>query len=223
MGQVIDMNKYKRRKKVNYMKDISNEKKIEIENIIHNIISNLDFSESPSVDIVSLVKNNHFLVQAADLPINTTGYLVVNENEFIDNKKTHRLIMVNKTFKNSGNEENIVLKKSRFITAHEYGHFILHKKPDEALYAHRDSDKRNSAEELEADYFARSILMPAKNFLEAIDIINNALKNFTCKTGNERNIRDKCILEILSDYFKVTKAKVLKRMEDIDVLKSISD
>lgn len=221
MGQVIDMNKYKRRT-VKIMKDISIEKKIEIERIVNRIISNLDFSVSPSVDIVMLVKNDNFLVQTADLPLNTTGCLIVNEDEFIDNKNTHRLIMVNKTFKNPGNEENVVLKKSRFITAHEYGHFILHKKPDEALYAHRDSDKRNSNEELEADYFARSILMPAKNFLEAISIIDESFKKNTYKTNNIKSIRDKYIFEILSDYFKVTKAKVLKRMEDIDVLKSIT-
>lgn len=222
MGQVIDMNKYKRRK-VKGMKDISIEKKIEIERIVNRIISNLDLSVSPSVDIVMLVKNDNFLVKTAELPLNTTGCLIVNENEFIDNKNTHRLIMVNKTFKNPDNEENVVLKKSRFITAHEYGHFILHKKPEEALYAHRDSDKRNSTEELEADYFARSILMPAKNFLEAISIIEESLKKYVYKTNNIKNIRDKYIFEILSDYFKVTKAKVLKRMEDIDVLKSITN
>lgn len=223
MGQVIDMTKYKRRKKVDTMKDISNEKKIEIEKIIYSIISNLDFSESPSVDIVSLVKSDNFLVQTADLPLNTTGYLVVNENEFIDRKKTHRLIVVNRNFKNPDNEENVILKKSRFITAHEYGHFILHKKKDEDLFAHRDSDKRNSTEELEADYFARSILMPAKNFIEAISIIDKSISKIIHKNSNKKIICDRYVLELLSNYFKVTKAKVLKRMEDIDVLKSITN
>lgn len=48
--------------------------------------------------------------------------------------------MVNKVFDNPDNEEDVVFKKSRFITAHEYGHYILHKSSEQTLYAHRDND-----------------------------------------------------------------------------------
>lgn len=221
MGQVIYINEYIQRRKVKIMKDINRERKIEIEEIVSQITANLDLSISPSVDIVSLVKSDGFLVQTANLPLNITGYLIVNENEFIDNKNTHRLIMVNKTFKNPNNEENVILKKSRFITAHEYGHFILHKKPDELLYAHRDSDNRDSPEELESDYFARSILMPAKNFLESVTIIDNSIEYIIKKNAKFKNMCYNLKIELLSNYFKVTKAKVQKRMEDIDIIKSI--
>lgn len=56
------------------------------------------------------------------------------------------------------------IEKSRFITAYEYEHYVLHKKQDKDFYAHRDRDIRDSPKELEADYFARSILMPEKFF-----------------------------------------------------------
>lgn len=81
------------------MADISKDKKIEIEKIVKSIISNIDISVLPSIDIVSLVRNDGFLVRIANMPLNITGYLIVNENEYINNNnKTHRLIVVNKKF-----------------------------------------------------------------------------------------------------------------------------
>ncbi len=102
---------------------------------------------------------------------------MVNDNDFVDAEATtHRLIIVNDKFKNPNNENNAKVRKSRFITAHEYGHFILHKQPEEALYAHRDSDKRENDLELEADYFARAILMPAETFLVFVDLLDEIVK-----------------------------------------------
>lgn len=223
MNNIISFKNYNRRKGDICMPDIEKNRKIQIENIVEKLISNLDFSETPSVDIVSLVKRDNFLVQTAELPMDTTGYLIVNDEEYVDeDKKFHRLIMINKKFKNPDNEENVVLKKSRFITAHEYGHFILHRKPNEKLYAHRDSDKRDTPMEVEADYFARSILMPAKSFMRTNDLIDEILNKTMAKNDNiQKDVCNKFKIEFLSKYFKVTKAKVLKRMEDIDVLTSM--
>lgn len=207
---------------------LTNEKKIQIESIVRKIIMDVDFSESQTVDIVSLVKKDDFLVQSADLPIGTTGYLAVNDNSPVDESgKYHRLIVVNKKFKNPDNEDNVILKKSRFITAHEYGHFILHKPKNQPLYAHRDSDKRDDPQELEADYFARSILMPADNFLECNKIMDKLLANFRLLEKRDNGIGQNeawsdIKLELLSKMFKVTKNKAKRRLEDIDVLSSIA-
>lgn len=207
---------------------LTKERKIQIENIVKNIISDYDFSESQTVDIVSLVKKDDFLVQSADLPLKTTGYLAVNDSAPIDeNGEFHRLIVVNKRFKNPDNEDNVVFKKSRFITAHEYGHFKLHKPEDQPLYAHRDSDRRDDPQEQEADYFARSILMPADNFLECNKIIDKLLANIKLlKMRNNDLIQNEDLssykVELLSRMFKVTKDKVKRRLEDIDVLSSIA-
>lgn len=199
------------RKGVRKMKDIRIERKKEIEEIVTGVLSTYDFSKEPSVDIVTIVKNDGFLVQSALMPIGVTGYLAVNDNLTESENGFYRLIVVNQKFKNNENEKNVTLKKSRFITAHEYGHFILHKK-EQVIYAHRDSDKREEPEELEADYFARSILMPMNIFLMVNEIIDNVLEI--------RKPEDSVALKVnmLSLMFKVTKDKVRKRLGDISEL-----
>lgn len=208
------------------MADISKERKIEIEQIVSDILKPYQISIlSPAIDIVSIVKKDEFLVQSADLPIETTGYLAVNDKEPVDdNKEFHRLIVVNNKFRNPDNEDNVVLKKSRFITAHEYGHFKLHKDPDESLYAHRDSDKRDSPQELEADYFARSILMPKRVFLNVNMLIDSAFQDSLNRDGYlHKRAAETARLKLLSKYFKVTGNKVSKRLEDIDILSSMGE
>lgn len=189
------------------MGSITKEKMIEIENITANILSehNVDLSKNPYVDIVSIVKQDGFNVVPVSMPIDTTGCLLVNDNPL----EYKRLITVNKDFKNPENENDVVFRKSRFITAHEYGHYILHKTSDMPLYAHRDSDKRNNKKELEADYFARALLMPFKPF--------NAFYSAACKMSDGDIDFTK---DMLSLIFKVTKNKVNKRLEDLEILKS---
>ncbi len=216
MGDIIQFNKkrYKGDKfmnngKINNIKDIdiSKSQKIRIESIVKTIISETDFTESPSVDIVSLVKQADFVVQTSEMDINTTGCLIVNDLEHVMDTNKHRLIVVNENFRNDNNDDNFKLKKSRFITAHEYGHFVLHKKQGQPIYAHRDTYHRTDPLELEADYFARSILMP-------YDIFNsyfNAIKKLGITDKNK-------IIVILSTIFKTTKDKVTKRLNDIDEL-----
>lgn len=211
------INKNVKENNVNINKwDISREKKIEIEKKVEQILDKSNYKKTDIIDIVSFVKDNGFVVQKADLPINTTGYLVVNDDDPIDEtSNTHRLIVVNNEFKNPDNEKDVRQKKSRFITAHEYGHFILHKR-DNKMYAHRDSDKRKTPEELEADYFARSILMPAKPFLSLSHCLDILIEN-----PNNTDIHSKKV-EFLSSYFNVTRNKVIKRLGDIEVLNSIN-
>lgn len=192
------------RKKGDYsMNKLNKEKMLFIESKTQSLLKDVDFEKSPYVDIVSLVKKDGFNVEPKDMDIDTTGCLLVNNDEA--NKE--RIIMVNTKFKNPDNEEDVVFKKSRFITAHEYGHFILHKEDGHPIYAHRDTDHRKDDIELEADYFARSLLMPLDNFkmyYNAINEIGNGDEVFT--------------VTVLSRLFKVTKNKVKKRVEDITIL-----
>ena len=215
MGILIFLNNnyiYKRRKRYS-MPDISKERKIEIEQEVHNIFAEAGYNPFPQnsliVDIVQLVKAHDFAVQTSEMELNTTGCLIVNDLEPVMDTNKKRLIVINKNFKNNNNDNNVVLKKSRFITAHEYGHFVLHKKEDEPIYAHRDTDRRTEPEELEADYFARSILMPFELFeryiraIESLHIYND--------------IRES--IPLLSTIFKVTKDKASKRLNDLEELK----
>lgn len=193
--------------KSNNYQDISKEKKLKIEKVVALILEEMDSAHTAYVDIIDLVKKDDFLVQTSEMDVETTGCLIVNDLKTVMNTNKHRLIVVNKVLRNDNNDENYILKKSRFITAHEYGHFRMHKKPNQPIYAHRDTYHRTDPQELEADYFARSILMPYtifKIFYEA-----------AFKVSNE-NI--KITIELLSTIFNVSKDKTYKRICDISEL-----
>lgn len=182
---------------------LNRKRMLEIETEVKSLLKDIDFKESPYVDIVSLVKKDEFKVEPKDMDIDTTGYLLVND----DKNNKERIIAVNTRFRNPDNEEDVVFKKSRFITAHEYGHFILHKQAGQPIYAHRDTEHREDKIELEADYFARSVLMPFDQFRLYREVLNKINKGDELFT-----------VTVLSKLFKVTKNKVKKRMEDLAVL-----
>lgn len=180
---------------------ITNERKVEIENKVNEIIKKIKFKNSPTVDIVALVKKKGFIVERSEMPLDTTGCLMVDETKF----KPKRVIVVNRNFANSKSEEDVVLKKSRFITAHEYGHYVLHKSLSQKLYAHRDTHLKDSLEEVEADYFARCLLMPTNFFKEWRNFYNEMSDN-----------DEEFVLFMLSKTFCVTINKIKARINDIE-------
>ena len=201
MNNIIRFSEYKRGNMI--MPNIERDEMLHIESVVEGLLSDMDFTNSPYVDIVSIVKKDGFKVEPTEMDIDTTGCLLVNNDE----KNQTRLIMVNTDFRNPDNETDVVFKKSRFITAHEYGHFILHREEGQPIYAHRDTYHRTDPFELEADYFARSILMPLEQFKLYYEILNQMGKN-----------DEKFTIGLLSKIFKVTKNKVKKRMGDLLVL-----
>lgn len=204
MGMVISFKKVSMHKGDGKLDNIKKEKMLEIEKVTANLLKDIDFKKSPYVDIVLLVKKDGFEVEPSEMDIETTGCLLVNDD---DSKSKSRLILVNTRFKNPENESDVVFKKSRFITAHEYGHFILHKKEGEPIYAHRDTYHRTEPIELEADYFARSILMPLEQFKIYYEILNEM-------SNHDENF----VVSLLSKIFKVTSNKVRKRVGDLLIL-----
>ena len=173
----------------------------EIEKITQEKLTEFGLNNNANVDIVALVRKEGFKVDTDTMDKDTTGYLFVNEEE------NERVICVNTYFSNPEKETDVVFKKSRFITAHEYGHYVLHKKSGEPIYAHRDTEHRKELIELEADYFARSILMPLGQFKPFYEMLN--------EMGNNE---ERFTIEMLSKLFKVTKKKVRKRVEDLLIL-----
>lgn len=182
---------------------LSKEKKKQIEKVADGFVSNIDFKKTPYIDIVSMVKKDGFVVETREMDIETTGCLFVDES---DTSNPRRTILVNTIFKNPDDEEDVVFKKSRFITAHEYGHYKLH----QTLRAHRDTYHKKEQIELEADYFARSILMP----LDYFRLCYETLSDFS---SNDEDY----VTTMLSKFFKVTKNKVRLRIQDLDELKCV--
>lgn len=201
--------KPKRRK---YNMALTEKRKKQIEEQVQEVIRTCKFTKLPTVDISSLIEKDGFKIKTELMPIHTTGILFVDES---DEDNPIREITVNEIFTNPNEEEDIIYKKSRFISAHEYGHYILHGKTgilSQPIYIHRDSDTREEEIELEADYFARAILMPALPFKECYNIAKRI-------TGNDIIL----MLDILSKAFGVTQKKVSVRIKDMQELGLITE
>ena len=92
---------------------LTREKMEEIEKITNNITNKIDFTNTCAVDITPIVEGDGFQVIPMKMNIDITGSLYVDDN----NKKNGKIITVNTQFTSNGYEEDIILKKSRFVTA----------------------------------------------------------------------------------------------------------
>lgn len=176
---------------------LENTRKKEIEDIVDNIIDSNEL-RTPGFDLAEfLCKKQDFKIGQQDMVDGTTGLLFINEKEFIPGTKTHKLIVVSNSLKH---ESNFKMRR-RYIVAHEYAHSVLHKK-DSVQYAHRDAAKKDNQEELEADFFARCLLMPS-------DLVNSILSGDIAK---KMDADEKTLL--ISRVFNVTPKKAKIRLEE---------
>lgn len=176
------------------------ERRKQIESIVNNIIKEHKLA-APGFDLTKfLIREYDFKIGAQTLDKNTTGILIVDDDKYISNTDTNRLISVNRDL--GVNDAYVYNLKKRFIIAHEFAHFILHKN-NHVQYAHRDTDKKDSAEEREADYFARCLLMPKVVVLDVLQI----------EGVKEQSLCDKA--DIVSRLFSVTRSKAKERIEEL--------
>lgn len=176
----------------------SEERRREIEDIVSSIILNHTELNVPAFDIIKYLKEKEgFAIASKPMIDDTTGMLFVNDEEFVDDTDTHKLIVINSLLKEQGN----FIQRRRFIIAHEFGHYVLHKK-DAIQYAHRDTSNKDALEEKEADYFARCLLMPK-------DIIDVLLEIKFIKDSSEENK-----ISLISRIFNVTRKKAKQRIKE---------
>lgn len=201
MSNIIYLNSLKK-VRVTLM-GLTRERMEEIEKKTNKLVSDIDFTNTCAVDITPIVERAGFQIIPLKMNINTTGSLYVDDNK----EENNRIITVNTQFTIDGYEEDIVLKKSRFVTAHEYGHYVLHKKDGVPMFAHRDMEHKTDIMELEADYFARSLLMPINIFKIYYDIAME-------KTQHDIEYT----ILLLSKVFVVTINKIRARIQDMNLL-----
>lgn len=176
----------------------SDERKKTIEQKVNSIISQYKIGEA-GFDITKFLINcEGFEVGLQYMDDDTTGMLIVDDNNYLPNTNTHRLIIINETLK----IQNDFLRRKRFIIAHEYGHYILHKN-NEVQFAHRDTSKKDNPKEKEADFFARCLLMPKKLITELMSL----------SMFNSMNIEQKT--EFISNAFNVTTKKAYQRLFEL--------
>ena len=104
-------------------------------------------------------------------------------------KRSERKIFVNK---------DVVFSKKAFTIAHEIGHYILHKNKEKETFLRLDSlniDIQEEKEEMEANWFAASLLMP-----------KNIIKKY------QQQIND---LDLLAKMFGVSNTALLIRLKNI--------
>ena len=79
-------------------------------------------------------------------------------------------------------------QRQRFTLAHEFGHFLLHREPGDAIF-HRDERSSQGTDriEIDANAFAAELLMPADEVrqrvakLESIDLLNDSMASELAK------------------------------------------
>ena len=173
------------------------ERKAEIKQVVDALVSKNSELQFPGFDIVKYLKAQDFSVASNVLDSDTTGMLFVDDENFVPDTETHRLIVVNSLLQEQAN----FIQRRRFIVAHEYAHFVLHKNKSRQ-YAHRDTSKREKAEEKEADYFARCLLMPedwVRAFLNLLQPDGTTWENK---------------VSLVSRVFNVTKKKAEQRLKE---------
>lgn len=176
------------------------ERRQEIETFVNEFIDENKLN-TPGFDLIKFLTQKYdFKIGAQNLEKNTTGILLVNDDDVIPNTDTHMLISVNRDL--GVDDEYIYNLKKRFIIAHEFAHFMLHKN-EHTQFAHRDTDKKNSPEEREADYFARCLLMPRELVSKILNVDNI----------KEQSLCDKA--SIISRLFVVTITKAKARIEEL--------
>lgn len=155
------------------------------------------------IDIVKLVREDGFLIQTLKMDSETTGMLLVDDKRKILDTNYHKVIIVKKDFGYC---------KSRFIVAHEYAHYCLHKDGETTQFAHRDYRKvGDDPKELEADAFARCLLMP-ENLVNAF--VASADES-SCYPEDEKA---SFLIEMISGKFNVSTQKANLRLKELKII-----
>lgn len=176
----------------------SETRKKEISQIVDGLLTKNPDLCFPGFDIVKFLKEKEdFSVASNSLQGDTTGMLFVDDENYVPDTSTHKLIVINSSLQEQPN----FVQRRRFIIAHEYAHYILHKNRS-VQYAHRDTSKREAPEEKEADFFARCLLMPEK-------MIKPFLEFDPIKSVSWDNK-----VSLVSRLFNVTKKKAEQRLRE---------
>lgn len=153
----------------------------------------------PRFDLIKYLKEQErFDIAFQNMPKGTTGFIFVNEDCNDSEEDSIRIIAVNSDLQ----EDPCFLQKSRFIIAHEYAHSILHKR-DGLVLAHRSVSMKKTKKELEADLFARCLLMPKK-------LVNKLLEN-----ASFQQLKTESQINYISTVFNVTTKKAQERLKDL--------
>lgn len=177
---------------------ITSKRREEIERIVDEKITEHDLLV-PRFDLIKFLKEKeNFEIVLQNMPDDTTGLIIINDNEVIEGTDFKKLIAVNINLQRDPN----YIQRRRFIIAHEYAHSQLHKH-ESVLFAHRDTHRRETEAEQEADFFARCLLMPRKLMYEVTN------------SDDYKKLTDGGRVAYIAKIFNVTEKKAKQRLKEI--------
>jgi len=175
------------------MKEVSDMDRRFIEKAAEKLIEEINYCNG-EVDIIEVASCLGFKIGNASLSNNEDGFVIIDKSKSsIFDINTNKLIGVNC---------NRTLDFKRYVIAHELGQCFLHYDPKviNGKYAHRLHIKGNN--EIDADYFASCLLMPASDFLSKYNELKDKI------TTEDTNF-------LLAKKFNVPSFAVENRINDI--------
>lgn len=189
------------------MIELKNERKNEIEELAFRIRSEYDINLK--FDLIKFLTNYQgFEIRLQYIDDDTTGLIFANDNESIQKTNSKAVIIINEKLR----EDKFFEQKKRFICAHEYGHYVLHK-GNSTKFARRDTGAKKTQEELEAEYFAFCFLLPKKTleFLFQDDVTKKVIDEL-------KNIKKQSYSEVIATLFNVTPKKAHARLKELGLI-----
>lgn len=168
------------------------------ERIAESLLEEYNITEYP-IDIKKLIKKAGLQLIEMKLPADVSGVLEVNKSEYT--------VFVHKDHH---------IHRQRFTMAHELGHFLIHHPKSthidrKSFFRSPSSTETLNYEEIEANRFAASILMPKKWVIDEIE-------NFASQHGDLID-SDKDLIIYLVDKFNVSYAAMAFRLQNLEIFK----
>lgn len=151
------------------------------------------------VNIVDICNAMGIAVYEQYLPSKVAGFIGVDDS-LRERYHTDKVIVVNLADR---------AVRRRFTIAHELAHYVLHKKKDETLYAHRDViDTPQRGIEREANIFASNILMPERMVRDVLEELEE--RDFFAAFDEK--------IRYIANEFKVSKEAARVRLQDLKII-----
>lgn len=182
-------------------KDMEFKKRDPMDDRVENILPADQLTTVP-IDVIKFGHDSDFLMLQMRLSEHITGMLLVDDTRPLLDTGRHNVILVN---------SNLDEAQKRHVIAHELGHYYLEYKKgqrNQLVYEERDREHLDDLREMNAERFARSLLMPYEKF-----------KKSCLEKMNNHKVFDQLVSEI-SDEFWVTSKKVKDRLKDLGLEKS---
>ena len=155
------------------------------------------------INISRLINENDFKILKLNLEMDgTSGLIMVDDDKPVFDFNINRLIVV---------DDSLSYERKRFISAHEFAHFALHKESG-TMIRHRDvrngNDDNLSPQEKEADNFALCLLTPES-------LVHAEVEKLKIDVPNPS---PEFIVKYIAKKSEITDKKSRKRLEDLEII-----